>query len=153
MFLTDTSVSFFYRIHQTIFLNNTSIRLSFCRVITEVVNFLSRLSNWLMIICYWLQVANPSHKWASLLNIVCSFHLVVIIVSAATGVVGKEIPGLLNWGIQLAGVYSLLLVVDGLTRDEGRSVLSRICTLRITQQLGTLDRKDRYLTPFNFRPL
>ena len=42
----------------------------------------------------------------------------------------------LNWALQLLCVNSLLTVVDGLTRDGGFSVLSRVCRARPLQQLG-----------------
>ena len=70
-------------------------------------------------------------------SFVQSISLVSVCLSVLLGcLITEKIPGAINWGIQLTGVYSLLVVVDGLTRDNGHSVISKICYFRVTQQLG-----------------
>ena len=83
------------------------------------------------------KVENPEHKWSVLVNIISITHLFLIVASASLGVVNGAIPWFINWGMNTIAVYSQLVVIEGLTRDGGKSLLARVCRLKITQELGT----------------
>ena len=75
------------------------------------------------------------------MDIISFIHIIVIVVSplllAYVNPLGWQ-DSLVLAPFQLICVNSLLTVIDGLTRDGGYSILSRVCRSRPLQQLGRI---------------
>ena len=101
----------------------------------DVINFFSA---WLpFTIRSSCDVQNSTQRWKRLLNGISCCHILIIVTGALlSSLVGSWVGVLVSWAVQLYGVQSLLVVIDGLTRDEGKSLLSRMCMLPFTQELG-----------------
>ena len=82
-----------------------------------------------------MEVDTP-RKWAMLVNAVSISHLLLILLAGLL----SSLAGFttLDWLMQLMGVQSLLMIIEGLTRDEGQSILSKVCKMRVTQELGRM---------------
>jgi len=78
---------------------------------------------------------STQRKWATLINAVVISHVLYILLFA---IIGKLLVDVFfaNTVIQFLAIHSQLIIIDGLTRDGGKSILSKICNFRIMQEVG-----------------
>merc|ERR1712183_258584 len=91
-------------------------------------------------------VTDKTQRWSHLVTATSVFFVFLVLLFALLGkLVNGWIAHLSNIYLQLIGVYSFLVIIDGLTRDEGKSLLAKLCNLRLIQELGKISM-TLYLT-------
>ena len=109
----------------------------------SILNFFNAWTPWRYHV--YMDTVTPQ-KWSVLVNAINVSHLVLILLAGLlSSLVHGDTGDILNWFLQLFGVQSLLIIIDGLTRDGGRSILSKVCRWKVTKELGRISM-SLYLT-------
>ena len=112
---------------------------------SDITNFFNALLPW-----RWNKregiVTDKAQRWSRLITAISVFYVFFVLLFALLGrLVNGSIAHNAGLFLQLTGVYSFLAVIDGLTRDEGKSLLAKFCNLRLIQELGKISM-TLYLT-------